>query len=117
MHLVTGMDFEMSTKDFFTFSNRNLSFRSRPMYTVKCCNSSTCPTVTESRFFTFSLRYLNTFKSDKGEYFQKVYKLDCPTHHKSFIRSRPSFTVLQLKYRSVTESPKMVIGFECCVKN
>jgi hypothetical protein len=80
-------------------------------------SNTTCPTVAESRFFTFALQYLNTCKSVKVEYFQRKYKLDCSTHHISFIRFRSSFTILKVKYMPVTESPKMVMTFQCCVNN
>jgi hypothetical protein len=78
---------------------------------------STCPSVTKSHFFTFSLQYVNTFKFAKTEYFQKIYKLAGSTHHKSSVKYRPSFTTLKVKYVLMTESPKMVMSFQCCVNN
>jgi hypothetical protein len=76
-----------------------------------------CPSVTESRFFPFSLQYLRTFQSIKVDYFDKIYKLTCPTYHKSSIRFRSSFTNLKLKTMPVTESAKMVMRFQYHVKN
>jgi hypothetical protein len=53
---------------------------------------TTCPRVTESRFFTSSPKYFNNYMSVELDCFQRIYKLDSPTHRTSFIRFRPCFT-------------------------
>ncbi len=59
--------------------------------------TTTCPNVTESRFFTLSLQYLDPFKSNRADTFRKVYKSKCPTHKKSFIGTHLMFIVFVIE--------------------
>ncbi len=50
---------------------------------------SACTRVAESHFFAFSPQYLNPVQLDEVDILEKMHKSECPTRHKSFIRSRP----------------------------